>query len=123
MIHGYTLLVPVNQGVLNKLSKECNISGQMRSTTHTECSSLKYALFSLLRTLLVPWYQQCATVYHVPKCMSCHKAIVVITLRVHCFHSYIYVYVHLAFVGFDHTVCRRSFMNTQRVLVSQAPLA
>ena len=28
MMYGYTLLVPVNQRVLNKLSKELNISGQ-----------------------------------------------------------------------------------------------
>ena len=26
-------------------------------------------------------------------CMSCHKAIVVITGRAHCFHDYIYIYV------------------------------
>ena len=26
-----------------------------------------------------------------PKCMSCHKAIVVITGRVHCFHDCIYI--------------------------------
>ena len=32
-----------------------------------------------------------ATVHHVPKCMSCHKAIVVITGRAHCFHDYIYI--------------------------------
>ena len=31
------------------------------------------------------------TVDHVPKCMSCHKAIVVITGRAHCFHDYIYI--------------------------------
>ena len=31
------------------------------------------------------------TVNHVPKCMSCHKAIVVITGRTHCFHDYIYI--------------------------------
>ena len=31
------------------------------------------------------------TVHHVPKCMSCHKAIVVITGRAHCFHDYIYI--------------------------------
>ena len=30
------------------------------------------------------------TVHHVPKCMSCHKAIVVITRRAHCFHDNIY---------------------------------
>ena len=30
------------------------------------------------------------TVHRVPKCMSCHKAIVVITERAHCFHYCIY---------------------------------
>ena len=34
MMYGYTLLVPMNQRVLNKLSKEHNISGHKRSTTH-----------------------------------------------------------------------------------------
>ena len=31
------------------------------------------------------------TIHHVPKCMSCHKSIVVITGRAHCFHDYIYI--------------------------------
>ena len=31
------------------------------------------------------------TVEHVPKCMSCHKAVVVITGRAHCFHGCIYI--------------------------------
>ena len=31
------------------------------------------------------------SVHHVPKCMSCHKAIVAISGKVHCFHDYIYV--------------------------------
>ena len=31
-------------------------------------------------------------VHHVPKCMSCYKAVAVITRRVHCFHDYIYIY-------------------------------
>ena len=30
-------------------------------------------------------------VYHVPKCMSCHKSIAVITGRAHCFHDCIYI--------------------------------
>ena len=34
MMYGYTLLVPMNQRVLNKLSKEHNISGHKWSTTH-----------------------------------------------------------------------------------------
>ena len=31
------------------------------------------------------------SVHHVPKCMNCHKAIVVISGKVHCFHDYIYI--------------------------------
>ena len=42
-------------------------------------------------------------VHHVPKCISCHKAIVVITGRAHCFHDYI---------QFEHSVCRGSLMTT-----------
>ena len=34
MMYRYTLLVPINQRVLNKLSKEHNISGHKWSTTH-----------------------------------------------------------------------------------------
>ena len=65
MIYSYTLLVPMNQRVLNKQSKE--------------------------RNSLVHWYQQCVTVHHVSKCISCHKAIAVITGRARCFHGYIYI--------------------------------
>ena len=50
------------------------------------------SLLSLLRTL---WYDQCVTVHHVPKCVSCHKAIVVITGSVHCFHDKIYMLILL----------------------------
>ena len=32
-------------------------------------------------------------VHHVPKCMSCHKAVLVIIGRVHCFHDCIYIYI------------------------------
>ena len=34
-------------------------------------------------------------IHHVPKCMSCHKAIVVINGRAHCFHDNIYVYIYI----------------------------
>ena len=40
------------------------------------------------------------TIHHVPKCMSCLKAIMVITRRAHCLHPfhlcefYIYIYVY-----------------------------
>ena len=49
-------------------------------------------LFALLvEQFLVHWYQQCETVHHVSKCMSFHKAIVVITGRTYCFDDYIYI--------------------------------
>ena len=31
-------------------------------------------------------------VIYMPNCMSCHKAIVVITGRAHCLHIHIYIY-------------------------------
>ena len=34
-------------------------------------------------------------VHHVPKCMSCHKAIAVITGRAHCFNNWIYIYRYI----------------------------
>ena len=71
----------------------------------------------LVQHSLVHWYQQCGTVHQGPKCMSCHKAIMVITERAHCFHDYIYIYAHLPFVRFDHAVCRGSLMITNIALV------
>ena len=52
------------------------------------------------------------TVYHVPKCMSFHKAIVVITGRAHCFLWLHIYYAHLASVRFEQPVFRGSFMIT-----------
>ena len=51
-----------------------------------------HSLHSLLSILLIHWYQLCGTVHHVPKCMSCCRAILVITGRAHCFHDCIYTY-------------------------------
>ena len=66
----------------------------------------------LVEHSLVHWYEQCVTVHHVPKCMSCHKVIVVITGRAHCsMITYIY-YAHLASMRFGHSVCRGSLMTT-----------
>ena len=44
---------------------------------------------------LVHWYQQCVTIHLVPKRMSCHKAIVVISGRAQCFHDCIYIYIYI----------------------------
>ena len=35
------------------------------------------------------------TIHHVPKCLSCHKGILVINGRPDCFHDYIYVWPHV----------------------------
>ena len=45
-------------------------------------------IYGIMKTMCPPSYH-----HHgfVPKCMSCHKAIVVITGRAHCFHDYIYI--------------------------------
>ena len=45
-------------------------------------------LWHIRWSLLVHWYQQWVTVHHLPKCMSCHKAILVINRMAHCFHEY-----------------------------------
>ena len=61
-------------------------------------------IYVIMKTMCPPGYHTMAlwqlmhlgtTVHHVPKCMSCHKAIVVITGRAHCFHDYIYIYIYI----------------------------
>ena len=50
-----------------------------------------------------------------PKCISCHKAIVVIPGRAHCFHDFMYIYyTHLASVRFEHSLCHGSLMSTYK---------
>ena len=49
-------------------------------------------------THLVHCYQQCVTVHYVPNCKNCHKVIVVITERVHCFHDHIYIYIMYIYI-------------------------
>ena len=47
-------------------------------------------------------------IHHVPKCTSCHKAIVVITGSSHCFHDNIYIiiykYVYIYIYIYIHTL-------------------
>ena len=81
-------MVPMNHRVLNKQSHERNISGSLMTTYIT-------LLALLVEHSLVHWYQQCVAVHHVPKFMSCHKAIMVLTGRAHCFHDYIYIMLML----------------------------
>ena len=51
------------------------------------------------------------TIHTVPKSISCHKAIKVITGRAHRFHDCIY-YAHFASARFEHSLCRGSLMTT-----------
>ena len=65
---------------------------------HSVCrGSLMITSIALLALLvehsLVYWYQQCVTVHHVPKCMTCHRATVVMTGRAHRFHDCMYIYI------------------------------
>ena len=51
------------------------------------------------------------TVHHVPKCMSCHKATVVITGGI--LFSWLHIYhAHLVSVRFEHSVCCELLMTT-----------
>ena len=51
-----------------------------------------------------------------PKCMSCHKAIVVTTGRTHCFHNYFYIILSSCSVRFDYPVDHESHMDIWPVL-------
>ena len=64
-----------------------------------------YMQYSVIKTMCPPGYNNgfvathalehmmygCNIFYHVPKYMSCDKAIVVITGKAHCFHDCIYI--------------------------------
>ena len=76
-------------GHLASVRFEHSVSRESLITTHI------MLLAWLAEQSFVHWYQQCVTVHHVPKWMSCHKATVVITGRARCFHDYIYITVIL----------------------------
>ena len=50
LMHLDTLLIPMNQRVLNKLNKEHNINGHS-SSRHTECSNVAQMSAQMLRCL------------------------------------------------------------------------
>ena len=62
MMYGYILLVPVNQRVLSKLSKECNISVQCSSVIHNiHCAQISQKqdegnILVIIKTLCAPGY-------------------------------------------------------------------
>ena len=67
----------------------------------------------LVENSLVNWYQQCVTVHHVPRCLSCHKIIVMITERAHCFHDYMYLCVYISVITTVALWCGNSCIWTQ----------
>ena len=72
-----------------------HIAGTIESKSAQQAIIYITLLALLADPSLVNWYQQCLTVHQVPKCMSCHKAIVVITGRAHCFHDCISTCIHV----------------------------
>ena len=62
------------------------ISGHKWSMTHRVLKSHR----SKMGVIYMLSWKQCALPVITTKCMSCHKAIVVITGRAHCFHDNIY---------------------------------
>ena len=46
------------------------------------------SLLYLFSTLSVYSYQQCVATHHVPKCMSCHKAIFSYVMDIYCIYIY-----------------------------------
>ena len=78
-----------------------------RSKTGLACCSLIY------------WYKQCVTVHHVPKCMSCHKAILEITGRAHFFMIAHIYYSRRASETFELSMCCGSLMTTYITLLAK----
>ena len=92
IMYGYDWLVPMNQRVLNKLSKEHNINGHKWSTTHRvlksyRCTMNIYAVMKIM----------CPLGYHPQSFVATHIWL----------HIY---YAHLASVRFEHSVWRGSPM-------------
>ena len=56
IMYGYTLLVPMNQRVLNKLSKEHNVSGHKWSMTHRVLKSRRSKM-SVIHKCMLSWKQ------------------------------------------------------------------
>ena len=79
-LYMHTLLVPTNQRLHNKLSKERNTSGHKWSTTHSLLKSSKIKMSVIYMHTMHRMHAICAHIY----------------------------YAHLDFVRFEHSVCHRS---------------
>ena len=82
-------------------------------------------IYAIMKTVFPPCYHYngpVATHTFGPKCMSYHRAIVVITERAHSFHDYIYIMPILPFLNFEHSVCCESLMITYVYMVHSTEL-
>ena len=71
-------------------------------------------IYVIMKTMCPPGYHHkgfVATVHHVPKFMSCHKAIVVITGRAHCFHDYICICIMYIYIFFTYSFTSFTFFT------------
>ena len=74
-------------------------------------------------------HMMCRTVHHVPKCISHHKAIGVVTGRGHCFHDckYVYIYIYYMYVLYIYVyICiilkqGYAFIFITRTIVLESP--
>ena len=48
--------------------------------------------------VLIHWLHQCVNEHHVPKCLSCYNAILVITGRTYWLHNDIYIYIYKLYI-------------------------
>ena len=87
-LYSYTLLVRMNQRVLSKPKKEHIISSPKLSRIRRMLKS-DGSKMSIINTS--NHGKKYLTVHNVPVCMSCHKKIVVIMGRAHCFYDYMYI--------------------------------
>ena len=61
-------------------------------------------------------------VHHVPQCMSCHKAIVVITGRAHCFCDSTYIYMwYILYIYHIRVLAKKSWRSSQKFWIPIIP--
>ena len=96
----------------------CNLLFNMISALHQIIFCIWYFSRKQCALLVISTSPQwlcgnsCIWPHHMPKCMSCHKVIVVITGRAHCFHNYIYITLILILFLSDHLWITRGSLMT-----------
>ena len=122
MMYGYTLLVTMNQRVLNKLSKDRNISGHKWSSIRRVPKSQKVKISV---TYLQSW-KQCALPVITTMALWQLMHLGTWCTFTHCWYkwtkecsSWLHIYfVHLEFERLGHSVCRGSRMTIYITLLA-----